>query len=245
MNLNISQKMIGELKNSRFLGKFIQVDFSPLKTCTFNCCYCHLGKTTDMTMERREFYPPKLIAELVEKWIKDNEAPDFVFLTGSGEPSLYSKFGKLVSILKRSIPDIQLTAYSNASLLANPDVRKDFSQLDLMQFNLNAINPDEFRKINRHHPDVRVKDVLNGLKQFKTEVNIPIWIHSFFGNGINDSVRSIEELKEFISDYNPDQYFIYKFEIKDRVQPLTDEKQKLIQSQMSTLECKCNFIEFN
>jgi len=42
---------------SRRLGISLGVDLVPLKTCTLNCIYCECGRTTNLTLERKEYVP--------------------------------------------------------------------------------------------------------------------------------------------------------------------------------------------
>jgi len=39
---------------SRRLGRSLGVDLVPFKTCTYDCIYCQLGRTTNKTMERKD-----------------------------------------------------------------------------------------------------------------------------------------------------------------------------------------------
>jgi wyosine [tRNA(Phe)-imidazoG37] synthetase (radical SAM superfamily) len=236
---------LGEISNHPLLGKILPVDFNPLKTCSFNCYYCTLGKTTKMTIQREEFYPVQDIIKEIKSYLKQNDSPDYFFLTGSGEPGLYSKFGELARKIKEISPAIKLTAYSNASLLNDPDVRKDFCECDIMQFNLNAVMAEEFSRINQHHGQIKIKDVLEGLVKFKSEYTKPIWIHSIFGTNFNISEESIKELRDFIADYKPDKYIIRKFEKENDVEPLSDDIIRLIKSQMDTLNFECVYMGFD
>ncbi|MCK5109417.1 MAG: hypothetical protein KAR25_06975, partial [Methanosarcinales archaeon] len=38
---------------SRRLGRSLGIDITPYKTCTFDCIYCQLGRTTEKTVQRR------------------------------------------------------------------------------------------------------------------------------------------------------------------------------------------------
>jgi len=38
---------------SRRLGRSLGVDLVPFKTCTYDCVYCQLGRTTCKTIERK------------------------------------------------------------------------------------------------------------------------------------------------------------------------------------------------
>jgi wyosine [tRNA(Phe)-imidazoG37] synthetase (radical SAM superfamily) len=42
---------------SRRLGRSLGVDLVPFKTCTFDCIYCQLGRTTRKTVVRKEWVP--------------------------------------------------------------------------------------------------------------------------------------------------------------------------------------------
>ncbi|MFX1243119.1 MAG: radical SAM protein [Promethearchaeota archaeon] len=241
----MKKQYLSDIIDHPLLGKLLPVDFSPLKTCSFNCYYCSLGKTTKMTMDREEFFPVQDVFNEVDFYLDNNDHPDTIFLTGSGEPALYSKFGELARKIKEKYPTIKLTAYSNASLLFNPEVRKDFCECDIMQFNLNGVRSEEFQKINRHHGQVKIEDVLDGLKKFKTESSKPIWIHSIFGDNFNVSKENIIGLRNFIEEIKPDKYIIRKFEIENDVKPLGDEIIKFIKAQMDSLDCKCHYMGFD
>jgi wyosine [tRNA(Phe)-imidazoG37] synthetase (radical SAM superfamily) len=40
---------------SRRLGRSLGIDIVPFKTCTYDCIYCQLGRTTEETVSRSEF----------------------------------------------------------------------------------------------------------------------------------------------------------------------------------------------
>ena len=46
---------------SRRLGRSLGVDLVPYKTCSFDCTYCQLGRTTQKTMERRAWLPINVV----------------------------------------------------------------------------------------------------------------------------------------------------------------------------------------
>ncbi len=50
---------------SRRLGLSLGVDIVPVKTCSLDCIYCQLGKTTEKTIERKDYVPiEEVLAEL-------------------------------------------------------------------------------------------------------------------------------------------------------------------------------------
>ena len=59
---------------SRRLGRSLGVDLVPYKTCSYDCIYCQLGRTTHKTVERNEWVSvDKILAEL-EDAIDSNPA---------------------------------------------------------------------------------------------------------------------------------------------------------------------------
>ena len=53
---------------SRRLGRSLGVDLVPFKTCSYDCIYCQLGRTTNKTIERRQWVPlDEVLAELKDK----------------------------------------------------------------------------------------------------------------------------------------------------------------------------------
>mgnify|MGYP001128195525 FL=1 len=49
---------------SRRLGLSLGIDLVPFKTCTYDCVYCQLGRTTEKTVERKDHAPvPEILAE--------------------------------------------------------------------------------------------------------------------------------------------------------------------------------------
>ncbi|MDD2777946.1 MAG: hypothetical protein PHI16_03500, partial [Methanocellales archaeon] len=58
---------------SRRLGFSLGIDLVPYKTCSFDCVYCQLGRTTNKTIERREYVPKKLIMKELEESLTKGE----------------------------------------------------------------------------------------------------------------------------------------------------------------------------
>jgi len=53
---------------SRRLGRSLGVDLVPFKTCSYDCIYCQLGRTTRKTVERKEWVPmDTVLDELKQK----------------------------------------------------------------------------------------------------------------------------------------------------------------------------------
>ena len=86
---------------SRRLGRSLGIDLVPFKTCTYDCVYCQLGRTTNKTLERREYVSVKEVLAELERKLTEKDTPDYISLAGSGEPTLNSGIGDLIGRIKK------------------------------------------------------------------------------------------------------------------------------------------------
>ena len=86
---------------SRRLGRSLGVNNLPKKFCTYSCVYCQIGRTTNLIVERREFYDPNQIYQEVDNALKSlGDEVDYITFVPNGEPTLDVNFGKTAEMLK-------------------------------------------------------------------------------------------------------------------------------------------------
>src|SRR4030043_1088255 len=100
---------------SRRLGISLGVDLVPHKTCSLNCIYCECGKTTNLTDQRKEYVPLDEIVNELTIFLKNKEPLDYITFSGAGEPTLYSKLGKIVIFLKENYPEYKTVLLTNST----------------------------------------------------------------------------------------------------------------------------------
>lgn len=144
---------------SRRLGTSLGIDLVPLKTCDLNCIYCECGRTSHLTMERKEYVPLELVCEELTRFLSANPAPDYLTFSGSGEPLLYNRAGELVAWIKEHTPEIPLAILTNGTLFTDPVVRREVLRADLILPSLDAATPALYRKIDRPHPRLQVEKI--------------------------------------------------------------------------------------
>ncbi len=184
---------------SRRLGRSLGIDLVPFKTCTYDCAYCQLGRTTNRTMERREWFPlADIMSEVKEKL---SSKPDYITLSGSGEPTLYSRLGDLIEGI-RSVTDIPVAVLTNGSLLWDREVRRQIIGAQLVVPSLDAGDDATFRKVNRPHPDISFDQMVEGLVDFRREYRGDLWLEVFILGGytsIRDEALKIAGLAKQIA----------------------------------------------
>jgi wyosine [tRNA(Phe)-imidazoG37] synthetase (radical SAM superfamily) len=207
------------------LGSVLGVDFSPHKVCSFNCAYCGLGPTTRKIFDREAFYPVEDVFDEIRDHIEKNGELDYIMLTGSGEPTLYTGFGRLAQTIKETFPNVKLTLYTNGSLLHRQDVRDEVSRCDLAMINLNTVDETAFRRICMPHKGVALGSMIDGIKQFRAQYTGPLWMDVVLVKGVNDSEEVLERLMNTVVDIGPDLYRVRTVmqAIEGRVEPVSPE----------------------
>ena len=189
---------------SRRLGSSLGIDPIPSKTCNFQCIYCQLGKTTNFTNERRDFYLKEEIYKEMEEAIKQNkEKFDYITFVGSGEPTLYKSLGKLI-LKAKEFSSKPICVITNGALLHSPEVRKELVNADVVLPSLDAGDEKLFAKINRPYPSIEYEKMIQGNIDFRKEYNGKFWIEIMLMKGINDSKEQLVKIKNKLDLIKPD-----------------------------------------
>jgi len=189
---------------SRRLGRSLGIDPIPSKTCNYQCIYCQLGKTTNLTNERKEFYPKEEIYKEIEESININKGKfDYITFVGSGEPALCKSLGKLI-LKAKEYSTKPICVITNGALLYSSEVRKELMSADVVLPSLDAGDEKSFIRINRPHPSIKYETMINGLRKFRSKFNGKFWIEIMITKGINDSKEELLKIKEKIDLIKPD-----------------------------------------
>nr|QNO54978.1 GTP 3',8-cyclase [Methanosarcinales archaeon ANME-1 ERB7] len=203
-------KMVYGPVPSRRLGRSLGVNPIPFKTCNYSCVYCQLGRTTHMTNQRKDFFPPEELLNEIRRVIEvesSHREIDFVTFVGEGEPTLSKSLGWLIRKTKE-IADIPIAVDTNGSLLYREDVRSDLSQADIVMPSLDAGTVETYRKINRPYRELDFETVVEGLERFRRDYNGEIWMEVMLVKGLNDSEEEFETLKSRLEKIEPDRTYI-------------------------------------
>jgi len=212
---------------SRRLGISLGVDLVPKKVCSYDCIYCQIGRTTHQSVERREYIPASSILQDIKEALKDWENDvDYIAISGSGEPTLNLKTGEVIQGIKE-LTSLPLAVITNGSLLSREEVRKELLLADVVMPSLDAATPYVFHTINRPHPSLEIKDIIQGLVDFRKEYKGRIWLEILLCRGVNDAAEEIEALKEAIQAIRPDKVqlnTVVRPSVEDYAFPLTPKR---------------------
>ncbi|MBU4487129.1 MAG: radical SAM protein [Candidatus Delongbacteria bacterium] len=188
---------------SRRLKMSLGVDIVPHKICSLNCVYCECGKTTNLTVERKEYVPTGEVLAEIDHYLKNNQPPDYITFSGSGEPLLHSGIGEIINYIKNNFPLIPLAILTNGTLLSDKHVRSEILQADVVLPSFDAATEKSFLKINRPSKLINLNEYLQGLIDFRQEFKGQIWLEIFILPNYNDDQDNLKELKKAVKRINP------------------------------------------
>jgi len=177
------------------------VDLVPFKTCSYDCIYCQLGRTTNKTIERREWVPLNDVLEEFKERLASK--PDYITLSGSGEPTLYSRMDELIDRI-RSMTDVPVAVLTNGSLLWQEEVRRQLMGAHLVIPSLDAGHSSMFQAINRPHESISFERMLDGLVGFREEYYGEYWLEVFVLAGHTAVESEVSRIAEGVRKIKPD-----------------------------------------
>lgn len=191
---------------SRRLGRSLGVDLVPYKICSYNCIYCQLGETTDLTIKRKIYHPTRLVYNEVMEFLKTpgaSKETDVISLAGSGEPTLAGNCGEVIRWIKDITP-IPVAVLTNGSILWMEEVREDLISADIVLPSIDAVTDEVFQKINSPSPALSLKKILEGIEKFSRIFNGRFFPEVMVVEGFNDHDGEIKKIIEYLGKLNPD-----------------------------------------
>jgi wyosine [tRNA(Phe)-imidazoG37] synthetase (radical SAM superfamily) len=183
------------------LGRSLGIDLlsTPGKTCSFDCLYCQLGRTTHPLVERREFVPLSRLAAELER-IGPVKA-DYASFSGVGEPTLASNLGQAIEQV-RSALRLPVAVFTNASLMPLAEVRQELCRADLVLVKLDAPSEDIFRLVNRSLTPHSLHEILDGIRLFRSQYKGKLALQMMF---IRENRGCAKRLAELAAELSPDE----------------------------------------
>lgn len=193
---------------SRRLGSSLGINLLPYKTCSLDCIYCECGATTNLTIERKEYVPTSQVMKDLKEYSCSSRfrdtPPSWVTFAGWGEPTLHSALGEIARFIKKLFPEQKLVLLTNGTLFAlYEELLEEVKEMDLIIPSLDAASPEAFQAINRPHPQITLDTYVEGLRKLGKHFSGEMWLEVFIVEGVNDSERELNFLKEKITLLSP------------------------------------------
>jgi len=194
--------LFGPVPSRRF-GRSLGVDLSRPKTCSLDCVFCQLGRTSSSSVERKEYVPTGEVISELKDWLKTDGEADYITLSGSGEPTLHSRFGEVLEFIreKSKIPALLLT---NGTMLYLPEVRQAAAHASIVKVSLSAWDDASYALVNRPHPELHFEDLVEGERAFRKEFEGRLFLEVFLIKGINAAPEDVKKISALAKSIAPD-----------------------------------------
>lgn len=187
---------------SRRLGHSLGVDLVPFKVCSYDCIYCQLGRTTNKTIERKQYAPVDGVIRDVREYFAAHPRPDYITLSGSGEPTLNSGIGRVIEAIKE-LTEVPVVVLTNGSLLWMPEVSAACAKADLVMPSLDAGAERNFYRVNRPVRGIAFERMVEGLVEFRRQFSGQIWLEVMLVGGFTDTLDEVRAMHQHIQRMQP------------------------------------------
>ncbi len=190
---------------SRRLGQSLGVNNIPPKVCTYSCIYCQIGKTEELSCERRAFYRPEDLATEVRDKVSEAKKRrmriDYLSFVPDGEPTLDINLGRNIELLRPL--GIRVAVLTNGSLINLKDVQEDLAKADLVSLKIDAVSKKTWHRIDRPHKSLDLKTIQDGMYEFARRFKGDIITETMLLKGINDRAEEIQGIADFLPLLEP------------------------------------------
>jgi len=195
---------------SRRLGHSLGINNIPPKHCSYSCIYCQLGSALHMSVQTETFFPPKNLADAVERKLEEvndsGATVDYLTIVPDGEPTLDRNLGELIMLLKR-LP-VPVAIISNGTLVVQDDVHDALLLADWVSLKVDAITEKVWRTVDRPHKMLDHGKILSGLerfsKDFKKKPDKKLVTETMLVENVNTAEDELRLLSTFVGELRPD-----------------------------------------
>jgi len=185
---------------SRRLGSSLGINTMKVKTCTYNCVYCQVGRTRRCLINRDKYLNPHEVFKLAAKKIKllseKKVRIDYISIVPIGEPTLDMYLSEEIELLRGV--GCKIAVFTNSSLLWNDEVKESLMLADYVSVKVDTVKETTWRKLDRPHGKLKLNDILNAVIEFSKSFKGVLSTETMLVKNINDNIDELKELSEYL-----------------------------------------------
>ena len=160
----VFQYIFGPVRSWR-LGRSLGIDplSSKDKICNMDCIYCQLGKTAQLTNERKIYVPAQDVMDEISH--VPLHLADHITFAGRGEPTLAKNLGEMIRGVK-AMRHEKVAVLTNSSLMNLKEVRDDLMAADVVVAKLDAGNQKLFQEVAQGQ-ELDLDKIIHGMIDFR------------------------------------------------------------------------------
>jgi wyosine [tRNA(Phe)-imidazoG37] synthetase (radical SAM superfamily) len=195
---------------SRRLGRSLGINNIPPKVCSYSCVYCQVGLTTHLSIDREEYYSPRMIyldvKDRLNELKSNNETVDYLSFVPDGEPTLDINLAHTIQLLKEF--RIKIAVFTNSSLIWKKNVQETLKLADYVSIKVDSTDEIIWRKINRPSHKLSLKRILEGILEFKENYNGKLVTETMLIDGMNDNEDDLIKTAHFVKKVKPQMAYL-------------------------------------
>jgi adenine C2-methylase RlmN of 23S rRNA A2503 and tRNA A37 len=169
--------------------------------------------------------------------IHNRGVPSLIWFKGISDSINHTNFKLITKMIKTVYPNQKIGVYLNCGIFQDIEARDIFNGCDLVAINLNTVDDFHFSKINKCHESIKPKDLLEGIVKFSKKFKGKIGIYTMFLKGINDNVRTVQKLKDFLLTVKPDHFSVSNYTL-DGFEPVSEDFKEDLKKRLDDLPFK-------
>lgn len=240
---------------SRRLGLSLGVNLLPIesKLCSFDCIYCECGWNDEHPGARRfnsRDDVRTMLAETLDRMVKDGTPPDVITFAGNGEPTLHPHFEQIINdtlaMRDRHCPSAKVSVLSNATQIHREDVCRALRRVDNNILKLDSAFDATVQLMNKPQGKYSVRETVERLKAFEGELIVQTMFlrGEYLGRRVDNTTdEEVSAWLELIREIAPKQVMVYSLDRDTPCQTLEKvEKEELraIAARVEALGISCS-----
>ena len=160
-----------------------------------------------------------MLAETLQKMVKDGTPPDVITFAGNGEPTLHSEFeqiiGDTIALRDRYCPAAKVSVLSNATQIHREDVRRALLRVDNNILKLDSAFDSTVQLINKPQGNYTVERTVELLKAFEGKLIVQTMFlrGEYLSKRVDNTTNEeVEAWLKLVEEIKPKQVMVYSLD---------------------------------
>ena len=160
-----------------------------------------------------------MLAETLQKMVKDGTPPDVITFAGNGEPTLHPEFeqiiGDTIALRDRYCPAAKVSVLSNATQIHRDDVRRALLRVDNNILKLDSAFDSTVQLINKPQGNYTVARTVELLKAFEGRLIVQTMFlrGEYLSKRVDNTTdEEVEAWLKLVEEIKPKQVMVYSLD---------------------------------
>ena len=214
--------------------KVLEVNILPEKYCNFDCIFCPIGRSDNVTDETYSFDGIEEDLAELQALIIENQ-PDLVFINPKGEGLVHDGIAEIIESIKSS--NIKVRLLTNGYLLNDERFKYITNLCDEVIGEMKVTRNEDFIKIQRPLKGYSIEQHIDNMASFNKDYNGKFILELTIIKGYSDDEHSIIAFKNMINHIKPSEVQIVTIDKAPFNNKLGVDELRLMEISKGIMEC--------